>query len=886
MLSKITILNSKVYGRATVNLENIDSLQLVGPNNIGKSTLIYALNFLFIIDGQKMSFSGGRKGNKETIDHYFPSLNQSFIVFEINKTAQYCILVKRDADYDLEYYKLNCGYSDNYFFNNDAGTQRLLKFDEVKEKLVAEKVEFFQFKNKSEVFAQIYQRGRKNESAVWLEDTVKSDGLSNNFSKVYRFLINSKLITNKTLKESLIIADNRENEVVNFSQKNKKELSDLLRINDEIKSVKAISPDFSQFREVVNQYYGKIDVIAGLKYAFNKQYQVAVPELDETILNRETDIRKVLNEINETLEPQKQELNRQIGQKDFEINSDIKLSAEKKHLIDEIKAFEDPSFLKQQQDNLDKQRKEIEARIVIIENQGLSSLQLQAKIQRLDKEIKLLNEQVKNYDNLLIHNIADNKEDRKLLNAVFANQISSLPASAVIKKITKTNKKTLKIFDGEIDISKNIEIDSFRTVEELKAELKELKAELKNNEQLLVIAQDLESANKQLEILRKQVEDIKEKLKKIKQLPSLEKEFLKLQGIVTDRKKEKENVEKELTELIQKIVKHQQFLDSMQDGKRKMEERKTQLIQRKQAIEEINITAQTYETTESLDVIHFKIENLRKDVLELKVTKDKTFEQLKHKTKNQSADERAFIEYIEEELACLQDKEKSIDGLLASISTQFANPAYQMLKRYEEFKQFMYNKFNTKLSKTRISDIESLKIELKDNTRVINELRLISEIQDMSGQLMLDFSQEENLKVLNNYLDTGRKVEFDELFDIGLTLETKGNTKSVDLANQVESDGTDRMIRLIIIMSIINRLAINDEQNKIALFIDEVATIDKQNRPELVNFCREHHFIPIFAAPDSIPGFNKYYFIYPSKGKININENIHAIVSEKNEAVA
>jgi hypothetical protein len=882
MLNKITILNSKVYGKATIDLQDIDSLQLVGPNNIGKSTLIYALNFLFVIDGQKMSFSGGRKGNKETIDHYLPSLNQSYIIFEISKNATYCVMVKRNAEFDIEYYKIDSSYSDSFFFADEEGKQRLLKFDEVKENFEKSSIALTLFKNKSEVFSTIYQRGRKNDAAVWLEDSVKSDGLSNNFSKIYRYLINSKLITNKTLKESLIIADNRENEIVNFSQKNKKELSDLLRINDEIKNVKSISSEFTQFREMVNLYYGKIDIIGGLKFAFNRQYQTALPELDESILNRETDIRKLVNEINEVLEPQKQELNRKIGQKEFEIQSDFKLAGDKKVILDDIKTFEDAAFLKQQSSNLDKQRKEIEARITTIESQGLSSLQLQGKVLKLDRDVKSLNEQIKNYDNLLIHNISDNADDRKLLNAVFSSQISSLPASQIKKKISKSNKKLLKIFDGEIDLSKGITIAPFKPVEELKEELKEIKAELKATEQLLTIANDIDSANKQLDSLRKQIDLVKEKLRKQKQIPQLEKELDALQTVIQAKQTEKVNIEKELNVLNEKIAKHQHFLESLQDGKRKMEERKITLIQRKQSIEEISIPAEPYESNESLDTIYIKIENLRKEIVDLKYNKDKVFDALKSKTKSAIADEKQFIEYIEDELACLSDKEKSIDGLLASISTQFANPAYQMLKRYDEFKQFINNKFNTKLSQTRISDIESLRIELDDNKRIINELRQISEIQDINGQLMLEFDQTENLKTLNTYLDSARKVYFDELFDISLHLETKGSVKRVDLAQQVESDGTDRMIRLIIIMAIINRLAINTEENKIALFIDEVATIDKQNRPELVNFCKEHHFIPIFAAPDSIPGFNKYYFIYPSKGKININENLHSIVSERN----
>ena len=53
---------------------------------------------------------------------------------------------------------------------------------------------------------EVYQRGRKNNGVVWLDDKVRMDGLSNNFSKIYRYLINTKLITNKApvIAETLI----------------------------------------------------------------------------------------------------------------------------------------------------------------------------------------------------------------------------------------------------------------------------------------------------------------------------------------------------------------------------------------------------------------------------------------------------------------------------------------------------------------------------------------------------------------------------------------------------------------------------------------------------------------------------------------------------------
>jgi len=318
----------------------------------------------------------------------------------------------------------------------------------------------------------------------------------------------------------------------------------------------------------------------------------------------------------------------------------------------------------------------------------------------------------------------------------------------------------------------------------------------------------------------------------------------------------------------------------MREDARKTEERIIELKKRKQEIEQLGIIPTEYQSTEGLDEIYTKIRLSSTDRETLKVNKDRTFDQLRFKTNTAMADETEFIKYMEDEIACTTDKEKSIDGLLQSLSTQFANPAYNLRKRYEEFKAFVYNRFNESLGKTKISNIESLKIELVDNKRVLYELERISAIQNLNAQLSFEFDQGEDLKILNEYLDGGKKVDFEDLFDIELVLDVKGHQKRVDLKEQVESDGTDRMIRLVIVMAIINRLAISDPMNRIVLFIDEIGTIDEQNRPQLVQFCNEHNFTPIFAAPQPYDGFSKYYFIFRSKGKINLNDKQHAVRRE------
>jgi energy-coupling factor transporter ATP-binding protein EcfA2 len=880
MLHKVAVLNSKVYGKAEIKLDDCESLQLVGPNNIGKSTLIYALNFLFIVDGQKMSFSGQRKGDKETIHHYFPTPNQSYIIFEVFKKDYFCILVKRDSEGDLEYFRFEGPYREELFFVRENGAQRIMKFDEVKQRWEQEGIAYSQFRNKTEVFQTVYQRGRDNNAVVWLEDNVKTDGLSNNFSKVYRYLINSKLITNKSLKNALIIADNRENEGINFSQKNKKDIVDLLRINDEIKAVKEVRSDFLSFREVVNLYNSRTRNLSELVYAFRKNWESAIPHLEGHRVELEKTIAGFQTELNEVLKPQRDDFNQKIGKKDSEMGFQVGLVQARKEEIESIRKFENLAYQREALANLDAKRKEVEARITTIEHQKLSSAILQHQINGAANTISRLKNQIKNYNDLLIHKIATKAEHRKFLNAILSDQVTSLPGSAVKKKV-KSIGDLLPIFDGEIDLSKGIEQKDFKTVEELKADLSFQESEKKRLEVLYATALDMEKATADLNGLKEDIRQVEEKIRRIQELPSLEKSLKQLDKKLIELKAERDELQKGLKDLTRQIAKLETKLDDAQEERRKLETRLTELQERKEEIEFIDVEPIAFNTEDDLETIYNKIRVQQSDRSELKANKDRMFDTLRNKLRSTAADEMQFIRFVEDEFACLHDKEKSIDGLLASISTQFANPAYTLMKRYEEFKQFVQTKFNPKLAGTRISDIESLTVDLLDNKKILYELKKISSIQEINGQMMLEFDQSENLKILNSYLDAGRKINFEELFDIDLRITIKGQEKVVDLANQVESDGTDRMIRLVIVMSVINRLAVNDEDNRIALFIDEVATIDKQNRPELVKFCRDHHFIPIFAAPDPVPGFHKYYFIYPGKGKIVINENVNTLFSEK-----
>ena len=870
MLTRITVINSHNYGKAQIKLDDCNSLQLVGPNNIGKSTLIYTLNFLFIIDGHKMTFSGHRKGDKDTIHHYLPSPTQSFIIFEIKKNGYYCILLKRDVDGELEYYKINNAYDDTFFFETENGKSIFLPFDKVKEKLITSGINISTYKNKSEIFADVYQRGKRNNGVVWLEDTVKTDGLSNNFSKVYRYLINSKLIDNRALKDALIIADNRENDAMNFSQKNKKDITDLLRINDEIKNVKSIQKDFSNFRDIVNQYRTSTTLLAQSIYVFNQQYLPTIADLAIRSNQKQSEIDKTRIDVNEKLKPKRDTLNQQLGKLAGDIENKRTLQSKKQNELYKIKGFESLEFIKHAIDNLNKERKQIELKLTSIENRGLKRIVIENKIKSLKEDVEKLSLQIKNYSSLLIHEISKDSQSSKLINTILSGQLRNLSSERIKKTISNTS-GNLRLYDGEIDIG-NLKLEEIESVDDLEKKLGDLNFQLIEYEELLPVVINYEEYQGKLREIEDKIKSYENKLSMIESIPNLE---IEIQSITNDIKScldEKEQKEKDLNILNEEIQRKEESLTVLAESKREIDNRGNELRNQKTEIDQIVIEPIPLESNDGLTIIYKKIKIYDKNRMDLKERKDRQFDILKNKLSSTIAEEEAFIQFIEDEIACLNDKENSIDGLLKSISTHFSNPAHTLLARYEDFKQFVTNKINSKLQKTRISDIESLKIIINDSKKMIGDLKKISEIQDFSGQLFADLGQQTNLSLLNTYLDTGKRIAFEDLFEIELLLTVKGKDKRVDLAKQVESDGTDRMIRLIIIMSIINRMVISCNENKIAIFIDEIATIDEQNRPELVKFCNDHFFIPIFAAPSSYPEFNKYYFITSSKGKINISE--------------
>lgn len=885
MLTKLVLLNSCSYQLAELDFTRGDSMQLVGSNNVGKSSLIYALNFLFLVNKNLMSFSGERSADKETLAHYFPEPARSFIVFEIRKPRQtYCMFVHRKGDGELRYVRFDHPYQRDLFFAQARKGKTLRDFRGVIGHLNRQAVKIQNYTQQQEVLRTIYQIGRNNDAAVWLTKSSKTIGYANSFSKVYRYLINSKLITNDALKDILLVADNRDQEQLSYSRQNIQQIDRLRMESQKLHVLRTIREEFDAFqqksRSVRQQYEGLCQRAA----AFRVSAKNTLADLLITRRKKEAEEEGLRDRLLEKGR-ERDQLNRRMGSIQGELQQARSQWRSDKETEKSLLALPAAALLRQQIQNLESELERVTYRLRDFQDYGLeAATTLQNQLARLERKQQQLHRQREEIDDWLIAHITDQPELRTLLHSILQPEVSRLSRTAIAQKIT-TGDRIIRLFDGLIQLPEDFPLSEVTGPDELEEEYAQVEREITRLRKLLDTAGRQEELKSQRNQLRRERDRVQQQLQQVDDLARVQEDLQAGQQTMNRLEQEEQELEQKLALLRENMHELENGIQVVAGELRENHQRYQSIERDLRTLDQLQLPAWGEEeivpTVSSVD-LEEQLRSLQKDERSLREDREQKnhlFVQLKSRTGYDLSDEEAFIETLEQELISMEDKERSIRALLDNIAVQFANPARKFLDSYLEFREFIQREFNRKLSAIQISNLERLQVELEPNEKLQQDLANIADLSLQSeGLFRLEESTSNRLGVLQHYLEKGIVVRFAELFNLRLRLTVNGKERSVDLAKQVESDGTDRMLRLIIIMVVISRLSLRTPDNRVVLFIDEIATIDGKNRPQLVDFCRQHHFYPIFAAPDFVDGFERYVMIRRNdSGQLIVEEDKHYI---------
>lgn len=876
MLNRIIIINSELYSKADILIGDTTSIQLEADSNVGKSSLINTLNFLYIIDQGQMLFEGDRK-LKESIKHYFKTVNQSFVIFEINKSGYtYCILVKANGNFELEYYKFNSSYNEEYFFEKTDKGFAPISFEKIVATLLLKTQSKPEQLKADELYDIVYSKKAENKPVVLTTDKITRVGKShsNSFTKIYHLLLKSSDIDEPKFKEALTIAANVSEETLQvFANNTNRKVEKLRETELEVKNLRAILEEFKYLKKSNDDYNAINRLCAELKNTFvqqfNKETQIIATQLDyDSDLQR--GIRTLKTKIKETLSrqftEQKQNETKFLTLADGEEKTLDKFNKEL-DLIDQYKKGSLPyDGLLNELGKLKEENTQLLSELQKIKKEKLTESQLQTEVGKLVNQILQLEKKEKEFDNILGQNISDNIEVKRKLNSILNPKILELSNSkALLKKVTETT-DLLKIFDGEINID-GIKIDPIETIDDVKETLIAIKKTLEEKKRTLEFVKDTIKKEKEQTKIENQLKDKQQLFDKIENREFTLSERDKSKVLFDGYKTQALEAKNKAYETEQQILKEQTVLGIQEKKVTDFEDRERILKGNFNRIKDFDLPLTDVILNKNIDEAYNELLKQNGELLKKDHSRFELYVFVNKDLKIDEKDIDRFIQKVQQKIDNIKDLDVIYKDLLQLVYSEFTNPTINFLDKYNHFQRFITD-YNKELADFPVSNITKLSIVATDITKEIQALTRISKLDNKADLFTTSLEQAESIKALEDKIRENKEIKFTELFQLKISIEIDGLKKPpIDLGKQVESRATDRVLKLFLFLSIIKRLVVNAPDNKIVLYIDELGEIGPHNVRQIINYCIKYNFIPIFAAPRQIEGIEKYYVIKKASKK-------------------
>ncbi len=182
---------------------------------------------------------------------------------------------------------------------------------------------------------------------------------------------------------------------------------------------------------------------------------------------------------------------------------------------------------------------------------------------------------------------------------------------------------------------------------------------------------------------------------------------------------------------------------------------------------------------------------------------------------------------------------------------------------------------NRAFAKVRVSNLKALKLEVIEHGDLVGWLRKLAQA-DQPGLFDDDTSLNATLKNFRAKLEGNPVIRFADLFTLGFTVTGADDRRHAyhDL-RQIESHGTTITIKVLFNLLLLKSQLRRDDC-AVPFFLDEIQTLDPANRHAILSTARQLGFIAITAAPEAVSEVDALYFLQPQKGRI-VLRNKHRV---------
>lgn len=234
------------------------------------------------------------------------------------------------------------------------------------------------------------------------------------------------------------------------------------------------------------------------------------------------------------------------------------------------------------------------------------------------------------------------------------------------------------------------------------------------------------------------------------------------------------------------------------------------------------------------------------------------------------ADDDETIAQLQDELAALEDRERSVRELWASLVDGMRNAFKSLLDGVDEIRREV-SRLTAALGRHQVSNLERVELGLVRQQDLIQRLRAVIDVEEAP----LFAGPEGHTRAardIQSWLENRPRLDLLDLFDLRFkVVDVRGQEKAFDSLAQIESQGTSTTIKVLVHLELL-RTMLSDPAVAVPFFLDEVATLDVPNLRALIDHASGMGFVPVVASPEPRDCVDTLYFLRPGRGRLVLDE--------------
>jgi len=899
---RIGLVNSGMFDLLELNLD-VQAVHLVGANNVGKTSLITLIQFLYFHDVRDITFP---KSSTESLAFYFRRAG-SYILFEVrtlNGTRRTVGFFGTGTAKSREIFVFDGGFSLQTFLDD---TQRVLPLKQVQVRLFKRNLRrFARFADYETALLGRHSDGTYNVQMFDLKPT--------NFRllrALLQDLLQLKRITSAEVRQSLISI------AKSTGIKTQISVAEDENENRKIQDIQRILHNLRTLQPLIEHWQVRKDKLAEVKQQFETEserlYHISTRYL--ALLQTQHDhMQTEYQDINHQLSSLQQQHDTLLQQQTHQQNRHDNLSQTLKkftQLQDSCKPYSQVHTTKQR-DQLISERIKLQALLNTIQPGNLTSLKRQQR-QRKQEQTQIVRQMEQRTLQQVWREANFTSEEHILLTFLLSEQLISLPttrltdqtAFVVASRQAVSQLDAAGTFNGwGLNIPRATWYVPVQDQETLAERLTRVENELRDLANKIEIAEDRARKETELRKLVRQVQQHERILQQFTALAQLESEY----GDPLTCQEQLQQIT-----ATQATTAHdmQAIVIQLKDLRQRSETLHVQLADNKKEYDVAQRTHHTFPVFESAcpaDVLAMLEETLHQEYHFSQKRREKNDDKLT-RFQRQLDDARiklaayydretsnlAFEQWVSQKLNVaheIANFEAQLYDSYTNLITRMRGELDKLLRAFDVIKA-QVAALNNNIRKVRISNIKQIKVRV-EQSGLVDALKQINQQQlDMFSLGTQRFTFEQAQTMVEDYLSQirthGMDLQLSDMFSLefSVTFHHDENPITTTKIQALESHGTEIGVKVVLYLGLIRLLQGRRRLgSRLPFFLDEVGGIDQHNLKQLINYCEQNNFLPIFASPeirDDIP----YSYIFRRAearstlvNEIIITPELHAVLDD------